>query len=136
MFTSREYEFADITVFLGKRDVTGLRGIEYKESQEKEAMYGKGNKPLSIQKGNKAYDGKVTLTTSELLALESAGKGTVLDMEITIVVSYGNPSQGDMVATDKLIGVQFSEAPKNWKQGDKFAEHELPFLFLDKQPVL
>ena len=49
MFTSREYEFADITVFLGKRDVTGLRGIEYKESQEKEAMYGKGNKPLSIQ---------------------------------------------------------------------------------------
>ena len=78
----------------------------------------------------------MTLTTSELLALESAGKGTVLDMEITIVVSYGNPSQGDMVATDKLIGVQFSEAPKNWKQGDKFAEHELPFLFLDKQPVL
>lgn len=136
MFNSREYEFADITVFLGKRDVTGLRGIEYKEAQEKEALYGKGNKPLSIQKGNKSYDGKITLTTSELLALENAGKGTVLDMELTVIVTYGNPTQGDMIATDKLIGVQFTEAPRNWKQGDKFAEHELPFICLDKQAVV
>lgn len=60
MFTSREYEFADITVYLGKRDVIGLRAIEYKEAQEKEALYGKGNKPVSIQKGNKSYDGKIT----------------------------------------------------------------------------
>lgn len=136
MFTSREYEFADITVYLGKRDVIGLRAIEYKEAQEKEALYGKGNKPVSIQKGNKSYDGKITLTTSELLALEAAGNGSILDMEVTIIVSYGNPSKGDLVTTDKLIGCQFSEAPKNWKQGDKFAEHELPFLYLDKQTVL
>lgn len=135
MFNSREYEFADITVYMGKRDVTGLRGIEYKESQEKEALYGKGNKPLSIQKGNKSYEGKITVTTSELLALEAAGGGSVLNMELTIVVCYGNPSAGDVVTADKLTGVQFTEAAKTWKQGDKYSEHEIPFIALDKIPV-
>ena len=59
MFNSREYEWADITVVLGGRDITGLRSIRYKESQEKEAVYGKGNRPQAIQKGNKSYEGSI-----------------------------------------------------------------------------
>lgn len=44
-FDSREYEWADITVILAGRDVTGLRGIKYSEKQEKEAIYAKGCEP-------------------------------------------------------------------------------------------
>lgn len=136
MFDSRQYEFADTTLFLGNRDVTGLRAINYTEKQEKEALYGKGNKPLSIQKGNKSYEGSIGILQSELEALEVAGGGSILDLELTAVVNYGNPSKGDVIKTDELIGVQFTEAPKGMKQGDKFMEIELPIVFLDRKPIL
>ena len=68
MFNTREYEWSDVTVVLGGRDVTGLRGIAYSEAQEKEALYAKGNKPHGIQRGNKSYTGSVRILQSELLA--------------------------------------------------------------------
>lgn len=136
MFNSRQYEFADLTLFLGNRDVTGFRSIKYTEKQEKEPLYGKGNKPLSIQKGNKSYEGSIGVLQSELEALEVAGGGSILDLELTAVVSYGNPTKGDMVKTDSLIGVQFTEASRELKQGDKFMEIELPIVFLDRKAIL
>ena len=64
MFNSREYEWSDVTVVLAGRDVTGIRGISYSPAQEKEALYAKGNKPHSIQRGNKSYSGSVRLLQS------------------------------------------------------------------------
>ena len=61
IINGRQYEWADISIILGGRMVIGARGISYKESQEKELLYGKGNKPLSIQKGNIKYEGSLTL---------------------------------------------------------------------------
>lgn len=136
MFNSRQYEFNDVTLYLGNRDVTGVRSIKYTEKQEKEALYGKGNKPLSIQKGNKSYEGSIGVLQSELEALEVAAGGSILDLELLAVISYGNPTKGDMVKTDELIGVQFTEAPRELKQGDKFMEIELPIIFLDKKAKL
>jgi len=65
MFDSREYEWADITLVLGGKDITGIRAIKYGEKQEKEPVYGKGNKPRKIQKGNISYDGEISLLQSE-----------------------------------------------------------------------
>lgn len=136
MFNSRQYEFADITVYAGNRDITGLRSIKYNAKQEKEPVYGKGNNPLSIQKGNKSYEGEIGLLQSELEALELASGGSILDMELTIVVSYGNPTKGDAIKTDTLTGCQFTEDSREMKQGDKFMDISLPFLFLNKKPMI
>lgn len=136
MFNSRQYEYADITVFMGNRDVTGLRAIKYVTKQEKELLHGKGNRPMSIQKGNKTNEGEIGLLQSELEALEVAAGGSILDMETTIVVNYGNPSKGDMVKTDVLVGVQFTEDPREMNQGDKFMDVTVPFIFLEKQPKI
>ena len=38
MFNSREYEWADITVVMGGRNITGLRGIKYNIKREKEFL--------------------------------------------------------------------------------------------------
>ena len=133
MFNSRQYEWADITVFAGNRDITGIRSIKYSEKQEKELLHGKGDKPLSIQKGNKTYEGEIGVLQSELEALAAAAGGSILDLELTVVVSYGNPSKGDMVKVEELLGVQFTEEPREMKQGDKFMEITLPFIFLDKK---
>lgn len=133
MFNSKEYEWAQLTAIMGGRDVTGIRGVEYKESKDKEYVYGKGNKPRGIQHGNFSYDGKIKLLQSELIALETAANiaGTdLLDIRLNIVVSYGNPSKGDIIHMDILQGVEFTEKPKNLNQGDKFMEVELPFMML------
>lgn len=134
MFNSKEYEWSEVTVIMGGRDITGIRGVEYKESKSKELIYAKGNKPVAIQHGNYAYEGKIKLLQSELTALETAANvaGTdILDINLNIVVAYGNPSKGDIIHMDVLQGVEFTEKPKNLNQGDKFMEVELPFLMLD-----
>ena len=52
-----------------------------------------------------------------------------------MVVAYGNPSKGDMMVTDALSGCEFTEDSTEWKQGDKFQEKSLPFVFLSKKSV-
>ncbi len=135
MFNSREYEWSDVSVVAAGRPITGIRGVKYSSKQEKELLHAKGNKPHSIQRGNKSYDGEITLTQSEYEALRSAGGGDILDISLDIVVAYGNPSNGDTVTTDLLMGAEFTEDNTEWKQGDKFQEKALPFIFLDKKSV-
>lgn len=135
MVDTREYEWSDVTVVLAGRLVTGLRGVKYSAKQEKELLHAKGNKPHSIQRGNKTYDGEITLLQSEYEALKQASGGDILDASMDIVAAYGNPTAGDVITTDVLIGVEFTEDNTEWKQGDKFQEKTLPFLFIDKKSL-
>ena len=130
-FNSREYEWSDVSIVAAGRNVTGIRGISYTSSQEKEALYAKGNKPHAIQRGNKAYSGSIRLLQSELDALELAAGGDVLDATFNVVVAYGNPSKGDVVTTDLIKGCEITEIPKGLNQNDKFMEVELPVVMLD-----
>ena len=131
MFDTREYEWADVTVVMAGRDVIGIRGVSYSSAQEKETLYAKGSKPHGIQRGNKSYSGSVRILQSEYDALCAAAKGDILDARLNIVVAYGDPSKGDIVKTDLIRGVEFTEAPKSINQNDKFMEIELPFIALD-----
>lgn len=133
MFNTREYEWSDINVVMAGRNVTGFRSVSYTSKQEKEALYAKGNKPHSMQRGNKSYEGSISLVQSEYEALKQAAGGDILDASIDLVVSYGNPTKGDTIVTDLLQGVEFTDDKTEWKQGDKFQEKELPFIFLDKK---
>lgn len=135
IFNSREYEWSDVSVVLAGRLVTGIRGVSYTSGQEKEALYGKGNKPHSIQRGNKSYSGSIKLLQSELEALQVAANGDVLDISFNVVVSYGNPTQGDVITTDLLVGCEITEVPKGLNQNDKFMEIELPLIMLDVKPA-
>ena len=133
LINGRQYEFADLTLYLGGRDVTGFRGAEYGRKQEKELLYGKGNKPMSVQKGNISYEGTLTVTQSELETLRALGGGSILGLSLNAVLCYGNPANGDTMITDKLFGIQFTEEKKTIKQGDKFMDVSLPFIYLDQQ---
>lgn len=135
MFNSSEYEWADIEVVVAGRPVTGLRGIKYNEKQEKELLYAKGNKPHGVQRGNISYEGEITLLQSEYLALRTASAGNIFNAVIDIIVSYGNPSQGDPISVDIHKNCEFTEDNTEWKQGDKFLEKSLPFIFTDKKPI-
>lgn len=129
-FNSREYEYADVTVFLGGKDLLGIRGVKYTEKIEREAIYAKGRNPHAIQSGNLAYEGEIALLQSEYDALEEASAGNVLELSLDLEVSFGNPSQGIALRTDRVKGLRFTEASKETKQGDKFMEIKLPFIAL------
>lgn len=135
MVNTREYEWSDVTVVMAGRLITGLRGVKYSAKQEKELLHAKGNKPHSIQRGNKTYEGEITLLQSEYEALKQACGGDILDASVDVVAAYGNPTAGDVITTDVLVGVEFTEDNTEWKQGDKFQEKALPFLFIDKKSL-
>ncbi|MCQ2308257.1 MAG: hypothetical protein MJ000_11975 [Bacteroidales bacterium] len=133
MFDTREYEWSDVSILIGTRLLVAARGVKYSTSQAKTPIYGKGNEPYAIQKGNKSHSGELTVNMSELLALQEASPTkSILDLQINITVCYGNPLKGDIMHTDKLLGVQFTEEPQEIKQGDDHSEHALPFIFLRK----
>jgi hypothetical protein len=130
-FNSREYEWSDLTLVLGGRDLTGIRAIKYTEKIEREAIYAKGRNPHSIQSGNVSYEGEISILQSEYEALVFAGNGSILGLSLDAVIAYGNPVNLDMVITDKVLGIRFTEASKELKQGDKFMEMKLPFIALE-----
>lgn len=130
MFNSRQYEWADLTLVLGGKDITGIRGVKYSEKAEKEALFAKGRYAHSIQTGNVAVEGEITLLQSEYEALVIAGGGSVLGLSLDGVFGYGNPANGDTPIFDRVLGISFTEAAKELKQGDKFMEITLPFVAL------
>jgi hypothetical protein len=130
MFDSREYEWGDITAMIGGRDTLGLRAIKYEEDPEMEAIFAKGRFAHSIQFGNIKYAGEIAMLQSDYLALRQSGNGSLKNITANILVSYGNPSELSAIVTDKLEGVRFGKVEMGMKQGDKFMEVTVPFLFL------
>jgi hypothetical protein len=131
-YNSAEYSWCDIELVLQGRKITGLRGISYKTSQEKEHIFGAGSEPVAIGRGNKKYEGEITLLQSEYEALvRAAGRGKdVTDLRgMDIVIAYV-PQDGGQIVTDIVKYAEFTESEKGWKQGDKYIEVKLPFLAL------
>jgi len=132
MFNSKEYEWSNVQVLMLGRPVTGIRGVSYKTSQEKEVVYARGSNPRAIQRGNKSYEGTLTLLQSELEALlltVAKGKSVCDIPAFDIVVSYA-PETGGTIVTDLVKNAEFTDVEKMLKQGDKFMEIELPFIAL------
>ena len=135
-FSSRECEFADIKVAILGKECTGLRGITYEQEQEKELVYGQGNQPKSIQRGNVKNSGTLTVLKSDLdelnLAARAAGFRNIMAVPgkfINVTIVY-QKDDGDPVKTDILLCTEFTKMSDGMKQGDKFKEVEMPFLFL------
>ena len=132
----REYEWADLSLIVGGRDLTRFRGIKYSKKIEREHLHAKGRNPHSIQSGNVTCEGEITLLQSEYEALVMAGKGSILGLSLDALVCYGNPTSGNAMITDRIETLWFTEVAKELKQGDKFMEITVPFLALDIKPQI
>lgn len=129
-FDSREYEWADLTLILGGRDITGIRAVKWKEKIEREALYAKGRYPHSIQSGNIGYEVEIKMLRSEYEALVKAGNGTILGLSLDGLFNYGNPTEGNALTTTRASGIRFLEAEVADEQGSKFQEITLPAICL------
>lgn len=135
-FNSKQYSWANVEVAPFGVKMTGCRGIKYKKSQEKEPVYGAGDKPLSIQSGNQGVEGEITMLQSTYDAILDAAKAAygpnagINDIEgFDIPVSY-KPKVGP-IRNDVVKFAEFTEAEKGMSQGDKFMEITVPFIALD-----
>lgn len=133
VFNSEEYAWVDIKVMLLGREVTGLRGMEYKVKRQKEALFATGKKARGIQKGKKEYEGTITILQSELIALDRAaqekGYEDITDIDFDIIVSY--LPETNVITTDKVVNASITEIPRSMKEGDLQMEIALPFIALD-----
>lgn len=133
-FSSKQYAWHDVSISIGGRILEGCTEIEYTEKQEKDVLRGRGNKGHKITRGNKSYEGKVTIWQSELEAMVQDAPGkSILNLNFDIIVSYV-PEDGGVIVTDVLSGCEFTETKKAMKQGDKNMIVELPIIFLDVKP--
>jgi hypothetical protein len=136
-FDTREFEYADIKVKMLGAELTGLRGLTYKKSQEKELVYGAGNRPKAVQRGNKKYEGSLMLLKSDFDLLNkaavAAGYGDLTDVPGKLInTSVVYQKEGDaLIQTATLLNVEFTEFEDGMKQGDKFKEITLPFICLN-----
>lgn len=130
----KEYAWGDIQVFMLGAFVLGLKGIEYKSKKNKELNFGAGRDARSIQHGRRENDGTLTVSQSDLEALNRAARAKgykdILDIDVDIVVSY-MPEYSDVITVDHIRCASFSEIPKGMKEGDMKSEHALPYLCLD-----
>lgn len=132
-FNSEQYAWADVTIQVGSRVLAGVQSIRYKSAQEKGFVYGKGNKPLSIQRGNYSFEGSIKILQNELETLISGAPNKDIAAYRALTVSIGYEREDGESVIDNLVGVEFLDAEKAMDQGKQFMEIELPILFLDVQ---
>jgi hypothetical protein len=130
---ANQFNYRDVTIYLLGKKLTGAQGVKYSVKVEKEALYGRGNKAMSIQTGNESVEGELKILQMELELLIAAVKlkdplAKITDFSFDLVVVY---QQGLKAITDVIQGVEFSEYEKGLEQGDKFMEISLKFLALD-----
>lgn len=131
-FNSADVAWGNYKVVVAGRLITGIRGITYKVTQEKELLYAGGNEPIGIQHGNKAYEGEIKLLKTEYDALraQAAAQGTdILSLTGDIIVSYDRTGSG-AITTDRIKSFEFKEFNKGGEQNSKFMEITLPIIFL------
>ena len=131
-FSTKQYSWADITVSIGGRVLTGVKELEYKETKEKEYLYGRGSKPHAIVHGNHSYEGKLMLWQSELEALtKDAPDNDITNLNLNITIAYTPSDNDDEVVVDIIEGAEFTENSKSMSQGDTSMEVEMPIMFIN-----
>jgi hypothetical protein len=137
-FDSKECEWADMSVLFAGATLTKITGITYKALKAKQLLHGAGDEPISIQSGNRTYEGSIKVLKGALddmnrAALASGGRD-ILDMQFDIVITY-KPKDARLLQTDVLRSVEVKDFAKGWDQGAKSMEITLPILFMRLESV-
>ncbi len=128
-FNTREFGWKDITVNINGKVFNGITEVEFVVKQEKSYLYGRGENPHQIGRGNKSYEGKIAIHQSELLSmLQQTGIIDPLDLKFIITVSFAKMGT-TLLSTYILYNVELTEVKKGMKQGDKNMIIELPIMF-------
>lgn len=138
MFNTNEFAWKDISFRALGRKITGCTGVEYTVERDTEYLHTTGDEPQSIQEGNKRYPGTLTITQSELRAMDNLAKAEgyndVTDLPpFDLVVKYKREKNSD-VQIDLVRSLKINGVPKNWSQNQYFLGVPLAFKALKVTP--
>lgn len=137
-FDSKECEWVDMDIMFAGAHLTKIRGLRYKAIKDKELLYAEGDEPISIQSGNRSYEGEIKVLKGAIddmnKAAIAAGGRDILDLEFDIIVNY-KPRLNRALQQDILVAAQVKEFEKGWDQGAKEMEVALPIVFLRLKTV-
>ncbi len=125
-FTSDEFSWNDITISINGKVMMACTGVSYKDSIESEQIYGKGGEAIGIQDGNRKIEGTIKCHQSELDKLIGTGDAGVKALK-NLSIQWAFEKLGK-VSTRVFNNCRITETGEDYKQGDKFAEVELPFI--------
>ncbi len=129
LVNGKEYGWADVVVNIAGVPVTGITGVEYDDDQEVVNNYGAGRYPVSRSKGRITSTAKLTLYSSEVVALtKKTVNGRLQDLAaFDVIVSY-IPDDGGEIVTDKIRNCQFKKNSRSWSEGDPSKTVELELV--------
>lgn len=132
MPNTRQYEWSDISIVILGKTISGIVAVEYGTDRKKDYVYGRGSRPLSIQRGQKKFEGEITLLQSEYTELAILAKAVnplydITDISFDIAIAYG---VGALVVRDIIRSAEFTESKKGMKSEDTYMEIKLPFMAL------
>jgi hypothetical protein len=131
LINGREYGWADIIVTIGGMPITGIRGIKFNKSQDKENVYGASRKPVSRGYGRVTLTASITLLGSTVFGLQNgAPKGDLNCISPFPITVMFQPDAGPLQAF-VLKDAEFTENPQEWTEGDMYKEIELPLIVSD-----
>jgi hypothetical protein len=133
LINGRTYGWADINVVICGAPLTGIRGIKYGSSQEKENVYGAGRHPVARGYGRVTYTASITLLAGTVLALQiSAPNGELHRIQPFPITVVYQPDAGPLV-THILRNAEFTDTNFEWAEGDMSKEIELNLIISDIQ---
>jgi hypothetical protein len=133
-FNTKDCAWANITVTLLGRKITGLRGFELKKTKEKEHVYAAGDEPVDINSGNNKYEGNFKMLKYELDLLNEASQlagyedlTEVPHTLITSTVEYKKTATSPLKVI-AVPGIAFTELTIAMEQNAKMSEVTIPWL--------
>ncbi|SHF31623.1 hypothetical protein [Chryseobacterium vrystaatense] len=139
--TSSECAWSHFEVKLLSKVIKGLKGFSTKKTVESEHIYGSGNEPIDIMKGNTKYEGNIKLLGFEADALNKAAQAagyediTEVPHELIVITISYKKRPGEKINTIVTSGVQFTEDGFEMEQGAKNREVTLPYIAMSRRII-
>ncbi|WP_306353707.1 hypothetical protein [Flavobacterium sp. '19STA2R22 D10 B1'] len=132
--TSAECSWAHFEIKVLNRVIKGLRAFGFKKTVETEHLFGSGNAPIDITRGNITYEGSIKVLGFEADAMNKAAKTsgysdiTEVPHDMIVITCSFKRRTTDPISTYVATGVAFSENSVDMEQNAKYREITLPFL--------
>lgn len=132
IINGKVYDWGDINIAIPGLTLE-VQEISYDDELEKEAAYGKGQRPRGYGEGNYKSEGKISLLRDDYDDLiqhcKTQNVGLYKLVIPKIVVSYADGN--NRTKTDVLNTITFTKASHKGSQGDKSLKVDLDFLIVN-----
>jgi|SRR6185312_8918603 len=132
-FSTKECAWSRTNVKVLGRTLVGIAGFDFEKDVTTEYVYGAGDDPIDIQRGNKAYPGSVDMMKFELDMLNDAAVTagfediTEVPHESIVITCTFKKLPTDVPRTITAAACAFSNIKAAMKQNDLSMTVNLPF---------